>query len=309
VVAGWFLIPRTPGHPDLKNDFVGIGLFVLAAVSLVFPLVEGHTLGWPTWVWAMMALSLVFSALFVFWQRRRAAANLPQLLNFSLISNRNYLLGLLVTTIFASGVPPMFMVISLLLQSGYGLDPLQSGLTNTPFSVGVLSVSLFIGRLGQRYLRTRLAVGAGLLVVGIAWLDLIVRNLGSTFDHWTFLPPLLVAGIGLGLGFSGLFQSVLAGVPGRDAGAGSGALQSFQQIGGAVGVALVGQIFFSGLASQFQSGATPQAAYAAAAGPALTYQIVSFALVVVLVPFLKIKPPAGSSDGRAPAGPPVVVEA
>ncbi|RYG95431.1 MAG: MFS transporter, partial [Alphaproteobacteria bacterium] len=300
VVAGWYLIPRTPGHPDLKNDYVGIGLFVLAAVTLVFPLVEGHTLGWVWWLWVLMALSLAFTALFVLWQRRRARANMPQLLNFSLISNGNYLLGLLITTIFASGIPPMFMVISLLLQSGYGFDPLASGLTNTPFSVGVLSVSLFIGRLGQRYLRTRLAVGAGLLVIGITWLDLIVRGLGDTLDHWTFLPPLLVAGIGLGMGFSGLFQSVLAGVPGRDAGAGSGALQSFQQIGGAIGIALVGQIFFSALAEQFAAGATPQAAYAAAAGPAITYQIVSFALVVILVPFLKIKPP-GADTGRRPA--------
>ncbi len=308
VVAGWFLIPRTPGHPDVKNDYLGIGLFVLAAVALVFPLVEGHTLGWPWWIWALMGLSVVFGALFVLWQRRRAAANQPQLLNFSLISNGNYLLGLLITTIFASGIPPMFMVISLLLQKGYGLDPLASGLTNTPFSVGVLAVSLFIGRLGQRYLRTRLALGAALLVAGIAWLDVIINNLGDTFDHWTFLPPLFLAGLGLGMGFSGLFQSVLAGVPPRDAGAGSGSLQAFQQIGGAIGVALVGQIFFSGLATNFASGATPQAAYAAAAGPAITYQIVSFALVVILVPFLKIKPP-GADTGRAPAAAPVVVEA
>ena len=183
VVAGWYLIPRTPGHPDLRNDYVGIGLFVLAAVSLVFPLVEGHTLGWPWWTWAMMAASLVFAAIFVLWQRRRAMANQPQLLNFSLISNGNYLLGLLITTIFASGVPAMFMVISLLLQAGYGFTPLQSGFTNTPFSVGVLTVSLFIGRLGQRYLKTRLGLGAGLLVVGIAWLDLIVRGLGDTLDQ------------------------------------------------------------------------------------------------------------------------------
>src|SRR5690606_36389819 len=98
------------------------------------------------------------------------------------------------------------------------------------------------GRLGQRYLRTRLAVGAAMLVVGIGWLDLIIGNLGDSVDHWTFLPPLFVAGLGLGLGFSGLFQSVLAGVPARDAGSGSGALQAFQQIGGAIGVALVGQI-------------------------------------------------------------------
>jgi len=300
VVAGWFLIPRTPGHPDLRNDYVGIGVFVLAAVALVFPLVEGHTLGWPWWTWAMMAASLVFSAIFVLWQRRRDAAGEAQLLNYSLISNGNFLLGLLVTTIFASGVPAMFMVISLLLQAGYGLTPLQSGFTNTPFSVGVLMVSLFIGRLGQRWLRARLAVGAGFLVIGIGWLDLIIRGLGETLDQWLLVPPMLVAGLGLGMGFSGLFQTVLSSVPPRDAGAGSGALQAFQQIGGSIGIALVGQIFFSGLAANFAAGASPEAAYAAAAGPAITYQIISFAAVVLLVPFLKIRPPAGG-PGRAPA--------
>lgn len=306
VVAGWYLIPRTPGHPDLKNDYFGIGLFSLASVALVFPLVEGRAYGWAPWVWGLMAASLVFVALFIVWEKRRAAANQPQLLNFSLISNPNYLLGLLITTIFASGIPAMFMVISLLLQSGYGFTPLESGLTNTPFSVGVLAVSLVIGRLGQRYLRTRLALGAALLVVGITWLDLIVRGLGDTLDHWTFLPPLLVAGLGLGMGFSGLFQSVLAGVPPRDAGAGSGALQAFQQIGGAIGVALVGEIFFSGLATAFAGGSGPKAAFASAAGPAITYQIVSFALVVILVPFLKIK---GPGQGAPAAAPPVVAEA
>lgn len=308
VVAGWFLIPRTPGHPDLKNDYVGIGLFVIAAVALVFPLVEGRTFGWTWWIWGLMAVSVLFTALFVMWEKGRAAANQPQLLNFSLISNGNFLLGLLVTTIFASGIPAMFMVISLLLQAGYGFTPLESGLTNTPFSVGVLAVSLVIGRLGQRYLKTRLALGAALLVVGITWLDLIIRNLGDGIDHWTFLPPLLVAGLGLGMGFSGLFQSVLSGVPPRDAGAGSGALQAFQQIGGAIGVALVGEIFFSGLAASFATGVAPKAAFAAAAGPAITYQIVSFAAVVILVPFLKIRPPGGG-QGRAPASAPVVAEA
>lgn len=306
VVAGWYLIPRTPGHPELKNDYVGIGLFSLASVALVFPLVEGRAYGWAPWVWALMVGAVVFAALFVLWERRRAAANQPQLLNFSLIANPNYLLGLLITTIFASGIPAMFMVISLLLQSGYGFTPLESGLTNTPFSVGVLAVSLVIGRLGQRFLRTRLALGAALLVVGISWLDLIVRGLGETVDHWSFLPPLLVAGLGLGMGFSGLFQAVLSSVPPRDAGAGSGALQAFQQIGGAVGVALVGEIFFSSLATAFAGGATPQLAFAAAAGPAITYQIVSFALVVVLVPFLRIR---GPGQGAAAPAAPVVVEA
>lgn len=307
VVAGWYLIPRTPGHPTLKNDFVGIALFATATVAMVYPLVEGREFGWPAWAWSMMAFSLVLIGLFILWERRRAAAGEPQLLNFGLISNPNYLLGLLITTIFASGVPPMFMVISLLLQSGYGLSPLESGLTNTPFSVGVLTVSLFIGRLGQRFLRTRLALGAAILVVGIGWLDLIIRGLGDSVDHWTFTPPLLLAGLGLGLGFSGLFQSVLAGVPPRDAGAGAGALQAFQQIGGAVGVALVGQIFFSQLAAGFAAGNVPHVAFAEAAAPAIIYQVVSFALVVILVPFLRIKRP-GPGTG-APVTPQVIAEA
>jgi EmrB/QacA subfamily drug resistance transporter len=307
VVAGWFLIPRTPGNPGMRNDFVGIALFAVASVALVFPLVEGRAYGWPLWAFGLVAVSLVATALFVLWQRHRAQTDAPQLLNYSLISNPNYLLGLLVTTIFASGIPAMFIVLSLMLQSGFGFTPLESGLTNTPFSVGVLTVSLLIGRLGQRYLKERLMVGAALLVVGIGWLDFIIFGLGDSVDHWTLLPPLLLAGIGLGIGFSGLFQTVLSSVPARDAGAGSGALQAFQQIGGALGVAVVGEVFFSALAGNLAAGETPQAAYAAAAGPAIIYQIVSFGLVVILVPFLKIRPPAG--EGRAPGAPHVVAEA
>lgn len=307
VVAGWFLIARTPGHPDLRNDYVGIGLFSLAAFAVVFPLVEGRALGWPLWIWAMMASSVVFAALFVFWQNRRHAANEPQLLNWNLISNGNFLLGVLVVTIFSSGIPGFFMVISLLLQSGYGFTPLESGLTNTPFSVGVLVSSLIAGRLGTTYLRTRVGVGGVLLVVGITWLHFTIAGVTDTIDHWWFLPPLFIAGIGLGLGFSGLFQSVLAGVPPRDAGAGSGALQAFQQVGGAVGVALVGQIFFSILSDQFATGRTPHEAFVAATANATWYQIVSFALVVVLVFFLK--PLGPRPRGTAAAAAPIPAEA
>jgi len=296
VVAGWFLIPRMPGHRELKNDYVGIALFGLAIVAMVYPLIEGRAYGWPVWAWGMMVASLLLAAGFVLWQRRRSALGEPQLLNFSLISNPNYLLGLIITTIFASGIPAMFMVLSLLLQSGFGFSPLESGITNTPFSVGVLTVSLVIGRLGQRYLRARLGVGAAILVVGISWLHFVIAGLGESTDHWAFLAPLFLAGLGLGIGFSGLFQSVLAGVPPRDAGAGSGALQAFQQIGGAVGVALVGEIFFGLLAEHLAAGQTPASAFADAAAPAIIYQICSFGLVVLLVPFLRIK----RADGTAP---------
>ena len=80
---------------------------------------------------------------------------------------------------------------------------------------------------------------------------------------------------------------MLANVPPRDAGAGSGALQAFQQVGGALGVAMIGEIFFTNLGNTFASGGTPHAAFAGASSLALWYVVGSFALVLLLAPFFK----------------------
>jgi EmrB/QacA subfamily drug resistance transporter len=306
VIAGWFLIPRLPGHSALRNDYVGIVLFGLGILAVVFPIIEGRTFGWPLWAFGMIAAGFVLLSLFLLWTRSRAAAGQPQLLNFDLITNRQFMFGAFVMTVFASGIPGMFMVISLLLQGGFDFTPLESGLTNTPFSVGVLIASFIAGRFGSHYLRSRLATSGTLLVIGIGWLHFYIAGVTDSIDHWAFLPPLLIAGIGLGLGFSALFQLVLANVPSRDAGAGSGALQAFQQVGGALGVAIIGEIFFSNLGSVFASGGTPHAAFAGASSLALWYVVASFALVLVLAPFFK--GPKGGQGHGAPVQP-VLVEA
>lgn len=298
VVAGWFIIPRLPGHSGLKNDFVGIVLFGLGILAVVFPIIEGRTYGWPLWAFGMILAGLVLMAAFVVWTRNRAKAGEPQLLNFDLITNRQFMFGAFVTTVFASGIPGMFMVISLLLQGGFGFTPLESGLTNTPFSVGVLIASVIAGRFGSHYLRARLATSGALLVLGIGWLHFYIAGVGDTIDHWAFLPPLLIAGIGLGLGFSSLFQLVLANVPPRDAGAGSGALQAFQQVGGALGVAFIGEIFFTNLGNGLAAGSPQHAAFASAASLALWYVVASFFIVFLMARFFKRPAPV---QGRAPA--------
>jgi len=307
VIAGYFLIPRLPGHPALRNDYVGILLFAVSIVLVVFPIIEGRAYGWPAWTFGMIVLGLIGIALFVLWTRARARNGEPQLLNYDLIANRDFMFGAFVITVFASGIPGMFMVISIFLQSGFGLTPLASGLTNTPFSVGVLIASGIAGRFGAHYLRSRLAAAGALLSAGILWLHLIIAGAGEAFNPWSFLVPLLIAGVGLGLGFSSLFQLVLRNVPHRDAGAGSGALQAFQQVGGALGVAVVGEMFFGSLANGFAAGGQPHGVFADAASFALWYQVASFLLVLLLVPFFK----SGGNQGQGHGAParPVPLEA
>jgi hypothetical protein len=170
----------------------------------------------------------------------------------------------------------------------------------------VLIASAIAGRFGANFLRLRLAAAGALLSFGIAWLHFYIAGVTDSIDHWAFLPPLLMSGIGLGLGFSSLFQLVLANVPPRDAGSGSGALQAFQQVGGALGVAIIGEIYFTNLGNGFAGGATPHAAFADASSLALWYVVGSFALVLLLSPFFK-----GPRNGRARGAPvqPVLVEA
>jgi fucose permease len=129
----------------------------------------------------------------------------------------------------------------------------------------------------------------------------VVAGIADEVDHWQFALPLLLSGLGMGIAISSLFQTVLSNVPPIDVGSGSGALQSFQQIGSALGIAISGQIFFSTLEADFRSGSMPHAAFVDGLGNALIYEVAAFALVAVLVFFLPV-PPQARTEQADPRG-------
>lgn len=308
IIAGRALIPSLAPHPGLTIDLGGVVIAGLSVVLMIFPLIEGHSQGWPVWTFAMMAASVAGAIGFFLYEGRRNAAGKSELLPVSLMTNRSFVLGFFMTMIFFSGVAGFFLVLAVFLQTGFGFSPLQSGFTTVPFPLGVLSASLLAGRLGSRWPRERIAAGAGLLVAGMALLWVVVHSVGDSLNHWVFAAPLLIAGLGLGCAVSSLFQVALSAVPPRDTGSASGALQSFQQIGAALGVAVTGQIFFATLDQRLSAGGTPHASFVAGLSAALIYETVAFALVVGLVFFMR--PPAPHPQGgHGPAAQPVPVEA
>ncbi len=305
LILGAKFIPKIPGNPGMKNDFGGILIVSAAMFLLVFPLIEGRNYQWATWCFAMLAAAAVLFVAFVLWERRQSRNGAPQLLPVDLMKNRNFMIGAFMSLIFFSAMPPFFLIFALYLQSGYGLSPLWSGMTTLPFSIGVLVASLISGRLGFRWQRQRIAGGVALMFVGILALRIIVGNLGESLHYGVFVAPLLAAGIGLGISISSLFQTILAGVPVKDAGSGSGALQAIQQAGGALGVAIVSEIFFRALTAQLASGAQPIAAYSTSLMTAVIYNLVAYVLVILGVLVLK-NPPRIQMPGGAPAAPVMV---
>ena len=281
----------------------------LSTLLLIFPLIEGHSYGWPAWTFAMIAAALLGSVVFYAYEKRRDAAGKSELLPVSLMRDGNFVLGTAMTMTFFSGVAGFFLVLAVFLQTGFGLSPLQSGLTTVPFPLGVLIASIVSGRLGSRWPRERIAAGAMLLLVaGMALLRLVVGGVGEAVDHWRFVLPLFLSGLGMGAAIAPLFQTVLWTVSPRDTGSGSGALQSFQQIGSALGIAVTGQIFFSSLEGGLASGTAVHPAFVASMASALLYEMAAFAVVAVLVFFLR--PPAQRQESAhgAAAPSPVPVE-
>lgn len=310
IVAGWAFIPAYPGNRELRHDPVGVVVAGASVFLLVFPLIEGRGFGWPLWAFGMAAAAVAGFLLFFLLERSRGRRGLTQLLPASLMSNGSFLLGSLMTMTFFSGVAGFFLVLAVFLQTGFGFSPLQSGLTTVPFPAGVLAASLVSGRLRGRWQRARIAAGAGALVAGMLLLSQVVAGIGDAVDHWLFVLPLAISGFGMGVAISSLFQTVLASVPPADAGAGSGALQSFQQIGSALGIAITGEIFFSGLQSSLARGGMPHPAFVDSLGRALVYEMAAFGFVALLVLFLKVPPQAMRARGEAgPERAPVPVEA
>lgn len=305
-LLGLKFIPTIPGNPGMKNDFGGIVIVSAAMFLLVFPLIEGRNYEWASWCFAMMGSALLLFAVFAYWERRQSQTDKPQLLPLALMKNRNFMIGAFMSLAFFSAMPPFFLIFALYLQSGYGLTPLWSGLTTLPFSIGVLVASAISGRLGFRWQRQRIGAGLALMFIGIFALRMIVGNVGQSLHYGVFVAPLLVAGIGLGISIASLFQTILAGVPVKDAGSGSGALQAIQQAGGALGVAIVSEIFFRALAARLSAGVAANEAYRDSLMTAVIYNLGAYVVVFACVFLLKAPQRAPGAQAGRPA--PVMVE-
>ena len=244
VVAAALRLQESRPPKATKLDFPGVLIASLGLFLLTFPLVEGRDAGWPWWAFAMLGAAFVVMVIFVVVERRREAVGKDPLVVSRLFKSRAFVVGLLMFFVFFSGLPATFLTLSLFLQIGLGFSALQAGVTLIPFAIASGVFSGLSIRLVPRLGRNVLSAGAALASLGILATIFTIHQVGPGLQGYQLIPALFVAGAGLGLLLAPSLNFVLAGVRPQDVGSASGVLTTVQQIGAALGIAIIGVIFF-----------------------------------------------------------------
>ena len=245
------LVPESRAPQSSRLDMVGTVLVTAGLTAIVLPLVDGRQHGWPAWTWISLACAPVILGAFAAYQRRLARSGGAPLLDPSLFSERSFNAGLLAQLVFWCGQASFFLVLALYLQQGRGLSAMHAGLVFTILAAAYLAASFGAPALATRHGRRVLAAGALTLAAGHAILLATVAEVGVGGSLALLAPGLILVGAGMGLGITPLATIILSGMRPEQAGSASGVLTTMQNVGNALGVAVIGVIFFGALHSGF----------------------------------------------------------
>lgn len=270
-------IPESKAANPSRLDLRGLVLITAALVALALPLVLGREQGWPLWTIASLVVSPLLFAGFAWYERDLVRAGGAPLIDVTALSDRGFTAGLGVALVFCLGQASFFLVLSLYLQQGRGLSALGSGLIVSVAGLGFFAALLTGRPIAQRWGRQALAAGAVEVAAGFLAMALAVAHIGVAGSLWWLVPGLVLAGFGMGLVLSPLTETVLARVHPEHAAAASGVLATALDIGGALGVAIIGSVYLSrtgtGVASAHAFRLALELAAGAGTGAALIVQL------------------------------------
>lgn len=248
LIMGIRYLPAGKSPHPLKLDILGTGLIILALGLLVFPLIQGREYGWPAWTFWMLVASIPVFVIFWIWQKRKFIIDKSPLIIPSLFKTYSFSIGLISNLVFQLVMIGFFFTFTLTLQIGLGFEVIEAALTGLPIAVGIgVSIGVIAPKLTALIGRYTMTLGSVVMAIGLALTGMVIVNEGMDVNPWHLTPWLLIVGIGMGMIMGLVFSIALKDVDTKHAGSASGTLNAVQQVGGAIGVALIGVIFFGAL--------------------------------------------------------------
>jgi len=286
LLAAVWLLPAGKEGSKSSADLIGLVLLAGSLIAILVPLIQGQEEGWPLWTWLSLIAGVVLLVLFALWERRLAARGTVPLVPPHLFSHPAFTSGTILALVYFAAFTSIFFTISILWQSGLGYSALESGLVSVPFAIGSIVGASQSDRLAGKLGRTVLVIGVGLVALGLIALWLLLFFVPTAeLTSLELLAPLLIAGFGSGLFIAPNARFIVATVDRSEAGAASGVIGTMQRIGSAIGIAVIGSVFFANIgpiagptdvAIAFGQAATVALAVSAA------FAVAAFALVFTL---------------------------
>jgi EmrB/QacA subfamily drug resistance transporter len=209
----------------------GVGLF-----ALTYGLIESNNYGWTSGrILGSFAVSAVALVLFVVLEHRQRVP----MLDLSLFRNRTFTGANTVMLLVALAMFGVFFFNSLFLQRILHYSAIETGATFLPMTVLIVLIAPVAGKFSDR-IGSRWLMGAGLVCLSASLLSFSTLGIGSTF--WDVLPGLLLGGVGMSLAMTPTTAAAMGSVPVDKAGVGSAVLNSMRQVGGSLGIAVMGAI-------------------------------------------------------------------
>ncbi|QMU78152.1 MFS transporter [Streptacidiphilus sp. PB12-B1b] len=245
VVAGTaLLLPEYRSDRGAGLDPVGVLLVALLSVLVIYPLQQGRAAGWPVWMIAALVAALPTGLLFVRHQHRTGpAALVPP----TLFRSRVFMAGIALLLLVYSGICAEQMIVIWETQVGLGWPALRTGEATIGWVLGLGLLGGPVVGLAQRFGRRLLTAGCLVVAVGSAALGRSMAH--DDLRFWPLFGWLTVIGLGLGLVVPILIDLVLSGIPRRDAGGGAGVANAVVYLSSAIGIGVIGLIFFGQVAA------------------------------------------------------------
>jgi EmrB/QacA subfamily drug resistance transporter len=232
------LIAETRNEDEVRHfDVAGALTITLGLSALVFGLLDAESAGWgSTQTILTLVGAVVMFAAFVAVERRSPAPLVP----FSIFRIRTITGANVVGTLVGASLFSMFFFISLYMQQVLGYSPIHAGLSYLPLAISIiLSAGVASALVTKVGFKPILATGMVLIAAGLFWFSQISVHGSFLAD---ILGPSLLAAVGLGLAFVPVTIAAVSGVEDREQGLASGLINTSQQVGGALGLAILAAV-------------------------------------------------------------------
>lgn len=250
LIAGFFLIPSSKDPAAPRLDPLGAILSIIGLGSVLWAVIEGPTRGWTsTWVLAGFVVGVIVLALFMAWELQYSSP----MLDLRFFENPRFSAASGAITLTFMALFGAIFLLTQYLQSVLGYSPLKAGAVLLPMSAVIMVLAPLSARVVER-VGTKNVVGGGLVVVAIGLL--LQTQFQTDSSMTTVILFTMVLGAGMANVMAPATESIMGSLPRNKAGVGSAVNDTTRQMGGAIGVALLGSLLSSRYLTQVNQGLT-----------------------------------------------------